>query len=69
MVKENLIVRIPSENDKRINLIYLTHKGKSLQNESVAASGEVFLKAINGLDENDIHTSNQALNQIIRNLT
>ena len=31
--KENLIVRITDENDKRNKKIHLTHKGKSLQKE------------------------------------
>ena len=68
MVKENLVVRVPSENDKRIKLIFLTHKGRSLENDLITSSGEVYLKAINGLTENDINTTNSVINKIINNL-
>jgi DNA-binding MarR family transcriptional regulator len=68
MVKENLVVRVPSENDKRIKLIFLTHKGRSLENELVMSSGEVYLKAIYGLTETEIISTNSVLNKIIKNL-
>ena len=68
MMKDNLIVRIPSEKDKRIKLIYLTHKGKSMQNELMMSSGQIYMKAIDGLSRADIDSANMVMNKIIKNL-
>lgn len=69
MIKENLVVRIPSEKDKRIKLIYLTHKGKTLQSELVASSGKVYMQAMERLRKSELDTTNKALTKMIQNLT
>jgi DNA-binding MarR family transcriptional regulator len=68
MEKDNLLVRIPSDKDKRVNLIYLTHKGKTLQDELVKSSGEIYLRAIQGITNSNLKATCKVLNKIIENL-
>ena len=59
MVKENLVVRVPSENDNRIKLIFLTHKGRSLENELVMALAllDAIQRIIDGQEVSDFELS------------
>lgn len=68
MEKNNLLVRVPSESDKRTNLLYLTNKGKEVQSVLAMAAIGVSDKAINDIDPEELEVCKRVLNQIRINL-
>lgn len=50
MEKNNLVVRITSESDRRIRLIYLTRKGRELQEKLFKLADGVVKNSLNGVD-------------------
>ncbi len=68
MIKQNLIVKIPDQLDKRNKRIFLTQKGKTLQKEMVEASGAVYFKALENIPPNDIEHCLRVLGIIENNL-
>ncbi len=68
MEKKNLLVRIPDKSDQRNKLIYLTSKGKSLQDELIRTAGTVYARALAGMQESDLEAGVKALRIINKNL-
>ena len=68
MIKQNLVVKVPDKNDKRVYGIYLTHYGKELENKMVMATGEVYIKMLQGLPDEEIEQVTGILNKIVNNL-
>ena len=68
MIRNGLLYRKVDEQDKRIKRIFLTSRGKALQNSTVEASGAVYLQALEGLRLRDITRLNKMLNKIIVNI-
>ena len=68
MVRKNLIVKITDKNDLRNKLIYLTHKGKELQAESIEVAGKTYLKALDGISDDEVDIEVRLLQRILRNL-
>lgn len=66
--KENLIVRITDEKDKRNKKIFLTHKGKALQNEVIEMALGIAKTATKGISEKDYETCKSVLIKIFKNL-
>jgi len=66
--KQNLVIRIPDKTDQRINLIYLTSQGKTLEKITEPVLNEVYKKAIQGISEKDILVCKEVLNQVFENL-
>ena len=66
--KENLLVRIPDENDKRNKRIYLTHKGKNLQQAIMPISWKILESAQTGISKEEIKTCKKVLGQMYDNL-
>lgn len=66
--KENLVVRVPDESDKRNNKIYLTHKGKELESKVLPVAFQLKKKAHEGIDPKEIEVCNKVLEQIYDNL-
>jgi DNA-binding MarR family transcriptional regulator len=54
MEKNDLVVRIPDENDRRTKRIYLTHKGKSLQVPITQIMEKMEQHLLQGLDGSEI---------------
>jgi MarR family transcriptional regulator, organic hydroperoxide resistance regulator len=54
MEKNNLVVRITSESDRRIRLIYLTRKGRELQEKLFKLADGVVKNSLNGVDSETI---------------
>jgi len=65
---QNLVIRIPDKNDQRTNLVYLTSKGKSLEETTAPILNETYEKAISGISEKDIMICKSVLNQVFENL-
>lgn len=68
MEKNSLLVRVPSETDKRINLLYLTNKGKDVQGVLAKVALETSDKAKAGIDEKELEIAKKVLKQIRENL-
>jgi len=68
MEKNNIVVRVPSEVDKRTNLLYLTNKGKEVQSTLAVAAIGVSDKAIENIDAAELEVCKRVLNQIRINL-
>lgn len=68
MEKRNLVVRVPDQNDRRHNLIYLTHKGRDLQEELLALAWQNMKKAQAGIASEDLDTCKEVLRNVIANL-
>jgi len=68
LVTQNLVVRVPDKTDQRTNLIYLTSKGKSLEEITAPVLNETYEKAISGIVEKDIMICKEVLNRVFENL-
>ena len=68
MVKKDLLVKVEDQEDLRNKRIYLTHKGKSLQNDTIRTAGKTYLKALDNLGQNDLNTAVRILNKALMNL-
>ncbi|MFT6715628.1 MAG: DNA-binding MarR family transcriptional regulator [Saprospiraceae bacterium] len=68
MEKNNLLVRIPSNNDKRVNLLYLTSKGKELQSIFAKIALSTSKEALKNIDEAELETTKKVLSKIKENL-
>jgi MarR family transcriptional regulator, organic hydroperoxide resistance regulator len=66
--KRNLAVRIPDRSDRRNKLIYLTPKGKNMQNELVYNAEKTLVQALKDISEQDIEICRRVLCVIIENL-
>lgn len=67
MIRNGLLYRRTDEGDKRSKLVFLTQQGKNLQEATVNASGQVYLRALEGLKPLEIRQLNLLLHKIIRN--
>jgi len=66
--KKNLIARIPSKDDKRVNLIYLTKKGTQVY-EASKKSLEIVTKTLhNKITDEEINTTIGILKKVINNI-
>jgi len=66
--RENLVVRVTDENDKRNKKIYLTHKGKELESKVMPMAFKLKQKALEGIDSKEIDVCNKVLEMIYENL-
>jgi len=68
MEKHNLVVRVPSKSDKRQKLIYLTKKGKDLQEKLVAIVQQTLNDAQKNISAKDIALCKKVLEQVYDNV-
>lgn len=68
LIKKQFVNRVSDSVDRRTNLIYLTEKGRKLQEKSVELVQEHNGKALDGIDPEDIKICQKVLDQIVRNL-
>lgn len=68
MEKSLLVVRIPSKEDKRINLIYLTKKGKEVQSFVMKSVQETLQESLQGVNKKEEEITKKVLKQIQKNL-
>lgn len=66
--KENLVLRVPDENDKRNKKIYLTHKGKELESKVMPMAFQLKQRALEGIDPTELDICNKVLEMIYDNL-
>lgn len=68
MEKKNLIARIPSKEDKRVNLLYLTKKGDAILRETLPFSENLISGLQDGLTEDEINLAINILKKIQDNI-
>ncbi|MBN8673125.1 MAG: MarR family transcriptional regulator [Chitinophagales bacterium] len=66
--KQNLVKRVPSETDRRINLIYLTKQSQKLQEESMALAEETLNEALETVPADKIDVCKEVLQIVYDNL-
>jgi len=69
MEKRDLVVRIPDKEDRRQNLIYLTNKGKRLQEELMQIFLKTSLDAQEGIDIEQLEIFKNVMAKIQNNLS
>jgi len=67
MENHNLVVRIPDKSDGRQKLIYLTKKGKILQEKLVGIIQNTLAEAKKSISANDLEVCKKVLHQIYEN--
>ena len=67
--KKNLVVRIPDKKDGRQKLIYLTNKGKELQQELLQLVRKTLGEAQVNIKEKNLTICKEVLRQVAHNLT
>ena len=66
--KLELVKRVPSKNDRRINLIMLTEAGKNLQQQTINLADQTLNEALVGVENADIETCKAVLQNVYENL-
>ena len=66
--KLQLVKRVPSENDRRINLIYLTKQAQKLQEQTMELAEETLNEALEGVPPDRIDVCKEVLQIVYDNL-
>jgi DNA-binding MarR family transcriptional regulator len=66
--KLKLVKRVPDENDRRINKIFLTKEAQKLQDQTMQLANETLNEALNGVPPEHVELSKQVLQQVYDNL-
>jgi len=66
--KLNLVKRVASENDRRINLIYLTKEAQKLQEETMAIADETLNEALENVPTDKVDICKEVLQIVYDNL-
>ena len=66
--KQQLVKRVPSESDRRINLIYLTRHSLRLQEDTMALAEATLNEALEGVPEDRIGICKEVLQIVYDNL-
>lgn len=67
--KLQLVKRIASDSDRRINLINLTRQGAKLQEQTLLLAEETLNEALEGISEENINLCKEILQQVYDNLS
>jgi DNA-binding MarR family transcriptional regulator len=63
-----LVKRVPSKNDRRINLIYLTKESKSLQEKTMELANQTLNEALSEVTSAQIEIAKEVLQKVYDNL-
>ncbi|MCW3113160.1 MAG: winged helix-turn-helix transcriptional regulator [Segetibacter sp.] len=66
--KLNLVKRVASKDDRRINLVYLTDASIKLQDETMNVATRTLNEALEGVSSNDIEMCKAVLQKVYDNL-
>ena len=66
--KSKLVKRVPSSEDRRINLIFLTEDARGLQNPTMDVANQTLNEALKGVNRDDIETAKNVLQKVYDNL-
>lgn len=68
MKKNKLIKQVTDAEDNRSNLIYLTAKGKEIQKAGVQVSGQLYMKVLKGISQDQLLTGINVLQKMLQAL-
>ncbi|MCI4671189.1 MAG: MarR family winged helix-turn-helix transcriptional regulator [Bacteroidia bacterium] len=66
--KNDFVVRVNDQLDRRNKRIYLTNGGKQLQHDLIPEVSEVMTEATHGIPEDDLESCKKVMRTIFRNL-
>lgn len=66
--KQNLVKRMPSKTDRRINLVCLTDAARGLQQSTIDLANQTMDEALVGVTKAEIETVRQVLQRVYDNL-
>src|SRR5687767_9057884 len=66
--KLNLVKRVPAENDRRINLIYLTKQAQKLEEETMKIADDTLSEALKTVSQDKIDICKEVLQVVYDNL-
>ena len=69
MERDNMITRVANKKDNRGKLIYLTRKGRSIQQKAVGVSGKLYLRAIGNIKESELKAAIRVMTSMTTNLS
>lgn len=69
MIKHDLIRRLDNVDDKRAKRIFLTDKGRNLQDQLVMLFGEIYVQALGNLSDEELDRTLEVLQKIENNLS
>jgi DNA-binding MarR family transcriptional regulator len=69
MERDNLIARVTNKKDNRGKLIYLTRKGRSIQQKAVGVSGKLYLRAIGNIKESEMKAAIKVMASMTTNIS
>jgi len=67
MIKNGLVSSKQLESSSRENSIFITEKGKAIQQELIMATGSIYLTALENVSDQEIETINKILLKIYKN--
>jgi DNA-binding MarR family transcriptional regulator len=66
--KLKLVKRVPSTDDRRINLVYVTERAQQLQEETINMANQTLNEALEGVSKADIEVCKEVLQKVYDNL-
>jgi DNA-binding MarR family transcriptional regulator len=66
--KQKLVKRMPSKEDRRINLVCLTESAKLLQDKTIELANQTMDEALIGVNKNEIEIVKQVFQKVYDNL-
>ena len=66
--KLKLVKRVPSKDDRRINMIYLTPEAQLLQEQTMEIANQTLNEALSGVTQAQIEIAKEVLQQVYENL-
>ena len=66
--KQQMVKRVPSKEDRRINRVYLTEEAKQLQDTTIQLANQTMDEALTGVNREDIEVVKLVLQQVYDNL-
>lgn len=67
MEKANIVVRIQDTNDRRNNLVYLTHAAREMQDKCWFVANKTLKEALRGLSVEELRTAQEVLRRVFSN--
>jgi DNA-binding MarR family transcriptional regulator len=68
MEREKMIARVTDKTDSRGKLIFLTKKGRKIQQRAIQLSGALYVRALTGVGRNALLESVRVLNKLKLNI-
>ena len=66
--KLNMVKRVASKDDRRINMIYLTAEAKNLQEQSMDLANQTLNEALEGVTNGQVEIAKEVLQKVYENL-